>query len=184
MRVCRDWTHGLLVGAIAILTAGSTATTQSRAAADLTSTDPAVAAYISYINGKDFNGSIDRAFVVAALDQLLSAVEGVALAQSGSNGELFDTVHHARREVRRLSAVNNEPVLTKAGRNIFVVTARLVINLDREVRPRPHTPRALLESLKRAADGFDHDDPLRLQPSNLKEFFSFAAEALAHMARR
>jgi hypothetical protein len=52
--------------------------------------DPAVAAYTTFVQGKKLTVPVDREFVVAALDRLVSALEGVALSCDVASADGLD----------------------------------------------------------------------------------------------
>jgi hypothetical protein len=68
--------------------------------------DPAVDAYTTFIQGKKLAVPVDRPFVVAALDRLVSAVEGLALARDASTDGILQAAHKLRRDIRRLARAN------------------------------------------------------------------------------
>ena len=114
MSTCRPWYAGLL-STIVILAMPHISTMQSPLPSSAARVDPAVDAYATIIQGKKLTVPVDRAFVVAALDRLVSAVEGLALARDASTDGILNTAHGLRRDIRRLARANADtPPVMKA----------------------------------------------------------------------
>ena len=140
--------------------------------------DPAVDAYITFVQGRKLDVPVDRTFVVAALDRLVSAVEALALRREDPDEKLFSSAHKVRREIRRLQPIvgDTQPQI-KDRWNVFQEIARLVADVSGEIGP-PGAGEDVTAALLRAADGLDYDYPLRWQPSNIEVYFDLAARAL------
>ncbi len=143
--------------------------------------DPAVDAYITFVEGKRPDVPVDRAFVVAALDRLVSAVEALALRRADPDEKLLSSAHKVRREIRRLQPhAGDSPSQIKDRWNVFLAVAQLVADVSREIGP-PGARQGVTAALLTAADGLDYDYPLRSQPSNIEMYFDLASRALKQM---
>ena len=151
-----------------------------------TRADPAVEAYTSFVKGKQLTlaGAVDREFVVAALDRLVSAVEGLSLARDISSDTLLARAHEIRRDLRRL-AENNSPALDilKKKTDVFVALSELVSALNAALGPKGAEP-SRIDALKRSADGLDFEYPLKWQPGALQGFLDIAAQVMHQMSTR
>ena len=144
-------------------------------------TDPAVEAYTTFVAGKKLEAPVDRAFVVAALDRLVSAVEALALKETAPNATILSTAHKVRREIRRLVTISGDSASQIKERwNVFVAVAHLVDDVARALAP-PGAPRGVTGALLRAADGLDFDQPLRWQPDNIERYLELASRALTQI---
>jgi hypothetical protein len=143
--------------------------------------DPAVDAYTTFVLGKKLTGPADRAFVVAALDRLVSAVEALALMRPNPDERLLSSAHKVRRELRRLQPiVGDSPAQIKDRWNVFQEVAQLVADVSREIGPQgAHA--GVTSALLTAADGLDYDYSLRSQPNNIEIYFDLASRALKQM---
>lgn len=113
----------VVVGSMLFLIQTSVSTLQSPAG-PVQQSDPAVGAYVTFVDGKRLEVPVDRAFVVAALDRLVSAVEALALTQTAPNEKTLATAHRIRREIRRLRPVSGDaPALIKERWNVFMEAA-------------------------------------------------------------
>jgi len=145
-------------------------------------TDPAVDAYTTFIEGKKLDVPVDRAFVVAALDRLVSAVEALALRQTTPSDKILSTAHEVRREIRRLQPISGDsPSHIKERWNVFLAVAQLVADVSREIGP-PEARQGVTAALLTAADGLDYDYPLRWQPNNIEIYFDLASRTLKQMS--
>ena len=182
MSTSRAWYVGL--GAtIVILAMPHISTMQSPLASGAARVDPAVDAYTTFIQGKKLTVPVDRTFVVAALDRLVSAVEGLALARDASTEGILKAAHRLRRDIRRLARANADtPPVMKAKTDVFTEIAKLMVTVDQTVNPKPAAERSVLDALSRSADGLDFDYPLRWQPNNIEQFLQLAAEGLQRIA--
>lgn len=144
--------------------------------------DPAVAAFTAFINDKELQFPADRDVVVAAVDRLASAIEGLALARGVLSEAEFARGHALRRDVRYLSMNADSPALTKARAGIFIRTERLLADLERTMHGN-RADQELLNALERAADGLDTDYPLRWQPNAMNNFFRLAAQLFYELDR-
>ena len=143
--------------------------------------DPAVEAYTSFVEGKQFGAPADRKFIYSALDRLVSAVEGLALREPEPDAPLLSAAQRVRREIRLLRpfAPDTDARMEKRWR-VFTAAGLLVDDLASSLGPRG-ADKLLREALLRAADSIDYDDPARWQPEALEYFFNFAARALKQM---
>ena len=143
--------------------------------------DPAVDAYTTFVEGKKLAVPVDRTFVVAALDRLVSAVEALALRRENPDEKLLSSAHTVRREIRRLQPiVGDSPPRIKERWNVFQEVARLVADVSREIGP-PGARKGVTAALLTAADGLDYDYSLRSQPNNIEIYFDLASRALKQM---
>ena len=143
--------------------------------------DPAVDAYITFVEGKRLEVPVDRAFVVAALDRLVSAVEALALRRENPDERFLTSAHKARREIRRLQPiVGDSPSQIKARRDVFVGVAQLVVDVSHDIGP-PGARDDVTSALLRAADGLDRDYSLRAQQNNIEIYLDLASRALKRM---
>ena len=143
--------------------------------------DPAVDAYTTFVQGKGLAVPVDRAFVVAALDRLVSAAEALALRRESPDERLLSSAHKVRREIRRLQPiVGDSRSQVKDRWNVFQEVAQLVADVSREIGP-PGAREGVTAALLRAADGLDYDYSLQSQQSNLEIYFDLASRALRQM---
>lgn len=144
--------------------------------------DPAVDTYTAFVEGKKLKAPADQAFIIAALDRLVSAVEGLALRERDPDAEVLSAAHAVRHEIRLLQpfAPATPERITKRWK-AFAQAAALIDELARELDPRG-AGKALRAAVVRAADSIDYDDPLKWQPDSLELFFTLAARALTEMA--
>jgi hypothetical protein len=119
--------------------------------------DPAVDAYITFVDGKRLSVPVDRTFVVAALDRLVSAVEALALRREKPNDKLLSSAHKVRREIRRLQPiVGDSPSQIKERWNAFLAAAQLVADVSREIGP-PGARDGVTAAQLTASAGLDYD---------------------------
>jgi len=178
----RAYSRVLLTGMVAMLSAPAPGAHPPVTFAGHLHPDPAVAAYTDFIDGKKLEFPAARDVVVAAVDRLASAIEGLALARGVLSDADFGRVHALRRDVRYLSMNADSPELTRARAGVFVRTAELLADLDRTMHGN-RADQELLNALKRSADGLDTDYPLRWQPSAMNNFFHYAAKTLQELDR-
>ena len=145
--------------------------------------DPAVTVFTALVVGKEISYPADRERVVAALDGLASAIEGLGLARNVLTDAELGTLHQLRRDIRSLGHAADTPSLTRARAGTFVTVANLLDRLDRAV-PRSSSDRALVTSLHLSADGLDRDYPLKWQPNAMENFFDFAAKLVQQLDDR
>ena len=172
----------LLTSVLTLLAAVQLSPQESAAARRAVGSDPAVTAFTTFVVGKERESPADRALVVAALDRLACAIEGLALARNVLTDVEFARIHKLRRDVRALGISADTSALTKARAGIFVTTAQLLRDLDGAV-PRG-ADKALINSLDLSADGLDRDYPLKWQPDAMENFFEFAAKLLQQIDQR
>jgi hypothetical protein len=171
----------VILGTTVLVPGTSTAAPQPPPQLVASPTDPAVDAYTTFVQGKQPEAPVDRAFVVAALDRLVSAVEALALTQTAQSATILSTAHKVRREIRRLAPTSGDtPSQIKGRINVFVAVAHLVDDVARALAP-PGAPRGAAAALLRAADGLDFDYPLRWQPNNIQLYFDLASRALTQI---
>ena len=140
--------------------------------------DPAVDAYTTFVKGKKLTVPVDRTFVVAALDRLVSAVEALALRRETPDERLLSSAHKVRREIRRLQPIAGDSRLQIKERwNVFQEVARLVADVSREIGP-PGAREGVTAALLTAADGLDYDYSLQSQQSNIEMYFDLASRTL------
>jgi len=143
--------------------------------------DPAVEAYISFVDGKELDVPVDRDFVVASLDRLASAAEALTLTRRTPNAAVLNAAHRIRQEIRRLRQVAGDaPRTTKQKWDVFLATARLVADVSRDLGTRGASD-GVLDALMTAADGLDYDYPLKWQPNAIQIYFDLAARTLRQM---
>lgn len=146
------------------------------------STDPALDAYTTFVEGKKLKTPVDQVFIIAALDRLASAVEGLALREGDLGKDVLSAAQQVRRDIRLLQPrAPSTASRLKRRWTVFADAAALIDGLGREIDPRG-VGRQLRASVLRAADSLDYDDPLRWQPDALEAFFDLAARALKQMA--
>lgn len=144
--------------------------------------DPAVDAYITFVEGKQLKAPADQQFIIAALDRLVSAVEGLALGKIGPNAVVLSAARRTRHELRQLQPfAPDTPERLRNRWKVFMAAGRLVDDVARELGPRG-AEKSLRNAVVRAADSIDYDDPVRWQPEALERFFSLTARALKQMA--
>jgi hypothetical protein len=145
--------------------------------------DPAVDAYVTFVGGKRLEVPIDRVFVVASLDRLVSAAEALAVTQAVPNENTLATAHRIRREIPRLRLISGDvPALAKEHWNVFMAAAQLVADVSRQIGPAGARD-GVINALLTDADGLDYDYPLRWQPNNVEMYFDLASRALKQMTR-
>ena len=144
--------------------------------------DPAVDAYTMFVEEKTLKAPADLVFIIAALDRLVSAVEGLALRESDPNTDVLSAAHRVRHQIRQLQPFSHAtPERIKKRWNVFAKAAALIDQLAHELGPSG-PGKALRAAVLRAADSIDYDDPLRWQPDSLEIFFALSARALIQMA--
>lgn len=149
--------------------------------AQLRLADPAVEAYTSFVAGKQLGAPADRRFIFAALDRLVSAVEGLALRETEPDAALLSAAQRVRKEIRLLRPFAPDTDARMKDRwRVFTAAALLVDDLASAIGSRG-ADKPIREALLRAADSIDFDDPARMQPEALEYFFTFAARALKQM---
>ena len=85
--------------------------------------DPAVEAYTTFVKGMKLTltGPVDREFAVGALDRLVSAVEGLALAGDVATDTLMARSHEIRRDMRRLAENDSQALeILKKKTDVFL----------------------------------------------------------------
>lgn len=175
----RAW---FVAGVVTIYGSALLAASQGLATSAGPQTDPSVRAYTTFVGGTKLTEPVDREFVVASLDRLACAIEGLALARGVATDSMLDRVHTVRRDLRRLAAISSDsPDILKQRTKLFTTIAELMVSLNRSVNPKHAAERSVLDALARSADGLDYDYPLRLQPDNLNLYFRLAAEGLQHI---
>lgn len=171
----------LVLGTTVFVSHTHVAALQSPAQVVASPSDPAVDAYITFVEGMRLDVPVDRTVVVAALDRLVSAVEALALRRANPKQKLLSSAHKARREIRRLQPiVGDSPSQIKARRDVFVGVAQLVADVSHDIGP-PGARDDVTSALIRAADGLDRDYSLRAQHNNIEIFFDLASRALKQM---
>ena len=149
--------------------------------------DPAVESYTTFVKGMKLTltGPVDRKFVVAALDRLVTAVEGLALARDVSTDAMLARGHEIRRDMRRLAETDSQALeILKKKTDVFVAISELVSALNRALGPRRGAEQESINALKRSADGLDFDYPLKWQPGAIQGFLEIAAQVLQEMSTR
>jgi hypothetical protein len=182
MTMSRAW---FVAGSVTIVASSLVFASQGRTTPVNIQSDTSVRAYTSFVDGTKLTEPVDRELVVALLDRLACAVEGLALArQVETDDAVLDRVHTLRRDVRRLASTSSDaPEILKQRSKVFTTVAELMITLNRSVNPKRAAERSVMDALARSADGLDSDYPLRWQPDNLNMFFRLAAEGLQHIER-
>jgi hypothetical protein len=143
--------------------------------------DPAVDAFRTFVAGKRLDVPVDREFVVAALDRLVSALEALTLRTSTPDEKLLATAHRLRREIRRLQPIaGDKPSQIKERWDVFMAVAQLAADVSRAIGP-PGARELVITSLLTSADGLDYDYPLRWQPGNIGNYFEIASRMLEQM---
>lgn len=171
------------LGIAVLLSHASVLGQQSPVSPVSTADDPAVDAFTTFVAGKRLDVPVDRDFVVAALDRLVSALEALALRTSTPDQKIFSTAHRLRREIRRLQPIaGDKPSQIKERWDVFMAVAQLAADVSREIGP-PGARQLVINSLLRSADGLDYDYPLRWQPGNLGNYFELASRVLEQMTR-
>ena len=97
--------------------------------------DPAVTAFTTFVVGKQLAFPAPRPLVVAALDRLASAIEGLALPRNVLADVDFERIHQLRRDIRALGISADTSALTKPRAGTSVTTAQLLRTLDGAVPP-------------------------------------------------
>ena len=145
--------------------------------------DPAIDAFTTFIAGKRLEVPVDRGFVVAALDRLVSALEALALRPAAPDEKVLATAHRLRREIRRLQPIAGDKLSQIKERwDVFMAVAQLAADVSRVIGP-PGAWEDVITSLLRSADGLDYDYPIRWQPGNIGNYFELASRALEQMTR-
>ena len=171
----------LVMTTVVLLAAGQASSQESAANRRAVRHDPAVTAFTTFVVGRELAYPADRAIVVAALDRLACAIEGLALAHTVLGDAAFARVHKLRRDIRRLAIDTDSPALTNERADTFVTVAQLLRGLDRATQGGAKVE--LLDALDRSANGLDRDYPLKWQPNAMKNFFEFAAKTLRQIDR-
>ena len=149
--------------------------------------DPAVEAYTTFVKGMKLTlgDPVDRDFVVAALDRLVTAVEGLALARDASTDALLTRGHEIRRDLRRLAENDSQAIeVLKKKTDVFVAISELVSRLNVALGPKRGAEQSGIDALKRSADGLDFEYPLKWQPGAIQGFLEIAARVLQQMSTR
>lgn len=149
--------------------------------------DPAVEAYTSFVKGMNLTrtGPVDPDFVIAALDRLVTAVEGLALARDVATDALLARGHEIRRDMRRLAANDSTALdILKKKTDVFVAISELVSALNGALGAKGGAEKSAIDALRRSADGLDFEYPLKWQPGAIQGFLDIAAQALNQMATR
>ena len=149
--------------------------------------DPAVEAYTTFVSGMTLTvtGPVDREFAVGALDRLVSAVEGVALARDVATDALLARGHGIRRDIRRLAESDSQALeILKKKTDVFVAIGELVGALNVALGPTRGAGQSGIDALKRSADGLDFEYPLKWQPGAIQGFLEIAAQVLTQMSQR
>ena len=148
--------------------------------------DPAVEAYTTFVTDMKLTqaaGPVDREFVVAALDRLVVAVEGLALARDVATDTLLARGHEIRRDMRRLAEDDSQSVeILKKKTDVFVAISELVAALNVALGPTRGAEQPGIDALERAADGLDFEYPLKWQPGAIQGFLEMAAKVLRQMS--
>lgn len=139
-------------------------------------TDPSVLRFTEYVEAR-MQPPLSDAVVVSGIDLLLSAIEGVAIAQ-GVGDEILDRAHALRREARQLYPGDATAERTKRRQKLFEQAAVLVADLNTKLPPASQMAKARVEALDRSARGLERESPLPKQPDSIERFFRHAAEAL------
>ena len=149
--------------------------------------DPAVEAYTTFVKGMKLalKAEVDREFVVAALDRLVTAVEGLALARDVSTDAMLARGHEIRRDMRRLAETNSQALdILKKKTDVFVAVSELVRALNGALGPKRGADQESINALRRSADGLDFEYPLKWQPGAIQGFLEIAAQVLQQQATR
>ena len=147
---------------VALLTSAMVMASQS-------SGDPAVKAYVAFV---ETNPPSNRENIVAALDLLASAIQGVA----STRGDVFKEpelarVHKLRRDIRRLSSPGDSQALATERAGVFVTTAQLLSGLDRGTGAK--NDKSLIDAVHTAAEGLDLTIPCENSPMHWRSSFAF-----------
>jgi hypothetical protein len=148
-------------------------------------TDPAVEAYLTFVKGKTLTqtGPVDREFGVAALDRLVSAIEGLALARDVATDTLLARAHEIRRDIRRLAENDSQTLeILKKKTDVFVAISELMSALSVALGPKRGAEPWRLDALQRSADGLDFEYPLKWQPGAIQGYLEIAAQVLQEMS--
>ena len=149
--------------------------------------DPAVEAYTAFVKGKKLTatGAVDREFVVAALDRLVAAVEGLAIGRDVALDALLARGHEIRRDIRRLAANDSTALdILKKKTDVFLAISELITTLNVALRSKGGAEQWGIDALKRSADGLDFEYPLKWQPGAIQGFLDIAGQVLTQMATR
>lgn len=147
--------------------------------------DPAVAAYTTFVKGKELTVPVDREFVVAALDRLVSGLEGVALSRDIATEAMLTRGHEIRRDMRRLAETDSQALeILKKKTDVFVAIGELVSALNGALGPNRGAEQWAIDALRRSADGLDFEYPLKWQPAAVQGFLEIAGQVLQQMSTR
>ena len=149
--------------------------------------DPAVEAYTTFVKGMKLTltAPVDREFAVAALDRLVSAVEGLALARDVATDTLMARSHEIRRDMRRLAENDTQGLeILKKKTDVFLAISELVRTLNVALGPKRGAEQWAIDALKTSADGLDYDYPLKWQPGAIQGFLEIAALVLNQRSTR
>jgi hypothetical protein len=147
--------------------------------------DPAVEAYTTFIKGKEPAFPADRDFVIAALDRLVAAVEGIALARNVATDSMLAGGHEIRRDIRRLGSTQSQaPEILKKKADVFVAIGEFVGAVNVALGPKRGAEQQGIDALKRSADGLDFEYPLKWQPDAIQGFLEIAEKVLQQMSTR
>lgn len=138
--------------------------------------DPAVFTFTDFVDHRMHSPLTSRA-IVTGLDLLVSAVEGVAIAQ-GLDPGLLERAHELRKEARDLYHEGAVPAPTAERQELFDDIAELIERLNRALPSDSQISKPRLDALERAADGLERDTPPAEQPQVVERFFRHAAAAL------
>jgi hypothetical protein len=170
----------VIVAVIAVLSAVPAGTAQMTAAD--TQLDPAVVAYNAVIKRIDLNIPLDRRLVAGLIDQLASALEGVAIGKGITDEEFFAGIRRGRGTLRSFA---NTPLGTdgrqETGHQLFTHAAQLFKELERKLGSNPSI-KASVDAVERAARSLEMEEPLRWQPDNVENFLVLGGEALKHLS--
>jgi hypothetical protein len=152
-----------------------------------TAGDPAIEAYLTFVKGKKLTRTapVDRQFGVGALDRLVSAVEGLALARDVATDTLLARGHEIRRDMRRLAENDSQALeILKKKTDVFLAISELVSALNAALGPKRGAEQWRIDALKRSADGLDFEYPLKWQPGAIQGYLEIAAQVLQEMSTR
>jgi len=149
--------------------------------------DPAVEAYTTFVKGMKLTqgGPVDLEFVVAALDRIVSAAEGLALARDVATDTLLTRGHEIRRDMRRLARNDSTAIdILKKKTDVFVAISELLGALHVALGPKQGAEQWAIDALKRSAEGLDFEYPLKWQPGAIQGFLEIGAKVLQQMSAR
>lgn len=170
----------LIVVALSLSSVPAVSATQS--AESSKPLDPAVLAYTTFIKRVDLDIPIDRRLVAGLIDQLVSALEGVAIGRSITDDEFYSRVRKGRHELRRfadspIGSVKRE----EKGHQLFTGVAELFQDLEHQLGSNDRVKPAV-EAVDRAARSLEIEDPLRWQPNAIQNFLVLGGEALRQLS--